>query len=358
MKVFAGEAIVRSDVNAILQNLGEVNFESKTVLVTGGAGFLGSWVCEVLLSQGAKVICLDNLSSGLKTNISHLLQNSNFEFAEGDITKPIHFDGRINLVLHLASRASPFEFERFPLEILKANTLGTLNALEIATEHRARFLFASTSEIYGNPSVVPTPESYYGNVNPTGVRGCYDEGKRCGEAYAIAYSREHNLDVRIARIFNTYGPRMRSDGIYGRVVPRFISQVLNGEPITVFGNGDQTRCFCYVTDQVEGLLRLAFSEKTKGEVVNIGNDNEITVIDLAKMIKSLTGSASEIAFYPLPQDDPHRRCPDITRAKDILGWKPRVKLEDGLRKTIDWFRGSYSISGLGEFPTAFSGKDR
>jgi len=338
MKAFAGDTVLSSDISAILHNLGEVTFQEKTVLVTGGAGFLGSWMCEVLVSQGAKVTCLDNLSSGLEANISHLLGNENFEFIKQDITKPFHLERKIDLVLHLASRASPFEFETFPIEILKANTLGTLNALEIARQHKAKFLFTSTSEVYGNPSAVPTPESYYGNVNPIGVRGCYDESKRCGEAYVVAYGKQYDLDIRIARIFNTYGPRMRADGIYGRVVPRFISQALNRQPITVFGNGKQTRSFCYVTDQVEGLLRFAFSGRARGELVNIGNEEETTVIDLAKMIKTLTGSASEITFYPLPQDDPLRRCPDITKAKEILEWKPRVKLEQGLRKTINWLR--------------------
>lgn len=349
MKAFAGDGMLGSDISIILANLGEANLEGKTVVVTGGAGFLGSWICEVLLTQGAKVICLDNLSSGLEANISHLLANRNFEFTKQDITQPFHCQGKLDLVLHLASRASPFEFEQFPLEILKANTLGTLNALEVAREHQARFLFASTSETYGNPSVVPTPESYYGNVNAVGVRGCYDESKRCGEAYVMAYRTQYDLDIRIARIFNTYGPRMRSDGIYGRVVPRFLGQALSGTPITIFGSGEQTRSFCYITDQVEGLLSLAFSEKARGEVINIGNDEEITVMHLAKMIKDLTGSASEMVFYPLPQDDPNRRCADIAKAKDILGWEPKVKLEEGLKKTID---------SLGELAASVSVQDR
>jgi len=344
MKAFAGD--LSNDIDILLGNLGEVSFREKTVLVTGGAGFLGSWMCEVLVNQGARVICLDNLSSGLEANISHLLASGNFEFTRQDITEPLRFDRKIDLVLHLASRASPFEFEKFPLEILKANTLGTLNALEIARQHTAKFLFTSTSETYGNPSVVPTPETYYGNVNAIGVRGCYDESKRCGEAYVMAYRKQYDLDIRIARIFNTYGPRMRADGIYGRVIPRFISQALSGEPITVFGNGKQTRSFCYVTDQVEGLIRLAFSDKARGRVVNIGNSEEITVIDLANIIKNLTDSSSEITFSPLPPDDPVRRCPDITKAREILGWMPNVKLEEGLRQTIDSFR-ELSISAPG-----------
>jgi len=338
MKAFAGNTTMKDDVKTLLQNMGPVDFKDKTALVTGGAGFLGSWICETLICQKAHVICVDNLSSGLELNIAHLLQNDNFEFIEHDITEPLHFKSKIDFVLHLASRASPFEFEEFPLEILRANTLGTANALEIARKHKAVFLFTSTSETYGNPAVVPTPESYYGYVNSIGIRGCYDESKRCGEAYVMAYRKQYGMDVRIARIFNTYGPRIRSDGIYGRAIPRFISQALRNEPITVFGSGAQTRSFCYVTDQVVGLLRLASSQKASGAVINIGNDEEITVLDLAKMIKRLTDSNSEITFCPLPTDDPLRRRPDITKAKGILQWIPGMKLEGGLRKTIDWFQ--------------------
>jgi UDP-glucuronate decarboxylase len=338
MKAFAGNTTIEGDVKTLLQNMGPVDFKDKTALVTGGAGFLGSWICEVLIRQKAHVICLDNLSSGLESNIAHLLPNDNFEFVKHDITEPPHFKSKIDFVLHLASRASPFEFEHFPLEILRANTIGTLNALEIARKHKAVFLFASTSETYGNPAVVPTPESYYGNVNPIGARGCYDESKRCGEAYVVAYNKQYGLDIRIARIFNTYGPRIRPDGIYGRAIPRFVSQALNRKPITVFGSGEQTRSFCYVTDQIGGLLRLAFLKEAKGAVINIGNDEEITVLDLAKMIKRLTDSNSEITFCPLPTDDPLRRRPDITKAKGILQWIPGMKLEGGLRKTIDWFQ--------------------
>ena len=346
MKASAGNSVISNDVRLVLQNLGGVNFKDRTILITGGAGFIGSWLCEVLTSQKARVICLDNLSSGLKANIEHLLQNDNFRFMERDITEPLYIKDRVDLVLHLASRASPFEFEKFPLEILKANTLGTLNALEIAKEHKSVFLFASTSETYGNPAVVPTPESYYGHVNSIGIRGCYNESKRCGETYVMAYRKQYGMDVRIARIFNTYGPRIRSDGIYGRAIPRFISQALRNEPITVFGSGKQTRSFCYITDQIEGLLHLAFTEAARGEVINIGNNEETTVIELAKMIKNITGSSSNITFGPLPQDDPHRRCPDITKAKQILGWRPKVKLEDGLKKTIEWLsEAGVSISG-------------
>ncbi len=327
---------VENDVNTIIKNLGEVNFQGRTILVLGGAGFLGSWLCHALIEQGAKVVCLDNLSSGMRTNISHLIKKRDFEFIEHDITQPIHLDQNVDVVMHLASRASPFEFQKFPLEILNANTLGTLVALELAKQHKARFLYASSSEVYGNPAIIPTPETYNGSVNPIGPRSCYEEAKRCGEAYVSAYRKQHGLNTRIARIFNSYGPRMRADDIYGRVVPRFIQQALNGEAITVFGTGEQTRSFCYVTVQVEGLLRLAFLEQGDGEVVNIGSEEEVRIIDLAKMVKQLMSSPSRITFHPLPGDDPQRRCPDTTKAKRILGWKPRVSLEEGLNKTIEW----------------------
>ncbi|MDI6811441.1 MAG: SDR family oxidoreductase [archaeon] len=309
--------------------------EGKTVLVTGGAGFLGSWTCDVLVESKAKVICVDNLVSGRRENISHLIDKENFEFVQHDIANPIFFDEKIDFVMHLASRASPFEFKEYPIQILKANTLGIWVALGIAKKHGARFLYASTSEIYGNPSIIPTPETHAGNVNPIGPRSCYNEAKRCGESYVIAYRIQHNLDTRIARIFNTYGPRMRADDIYGRVVPRFIEQALKEQPITVFGDGTQTRSFCYVTDQVEGLFRLASLEDAEGEVVNIGNEEEVRIIELAEMIKKLTNSSSEIVFSELPEDDPWRRKPDISKAKRILGWAPKVGLEEGLRKTIE-----------------------
>lgn len=332
--------LIESDIDATIDNLRSINLSGKCVLVTGGAGFLGSWLCHVLTRLNARVICLDNLSSGLQENICHLLDMPNFEFIKHNITQPISFSQKIDLVMHLASRASPFEFEKFPLEILKANTLGTMLALEIALEYRARFLYTSTSEIYGNPSQVPTPESYRGNVNPIGVRSCYNEGKRCGEAMVMAYHKQYRLDVRIARIFNTYGPRMRGDDIYGRVVPRFIDQALNGEAITIFGTGKQTRSFCYITDQIGGLLRLACLLLDRDRVINIGNNHEASIMELADIIRRLTGSSSGTEFQPLPEDDPTRRCPDITKAQEVLGWKPKVNLENGLSKMIQWVRQS------------------
>ena len=327
------------ETEQIAKNLGERSkrIEGKNVLVTGGAGFLGSWICEVLVEQGAKVTCLDNLASGLKSNISHLMKKDNFKFIQHDVTQPIFFDEKIDVVMHLASRASPFEFEKYPIQILKANTLGIWVALGIAKKHEAKFLYTSTSEIYGDAKEIPTTEEYRGNVNPIGPRSCYDEAKRCGESYVMAYKLQHDLDIRIARIFNTYGPRMRAEGVYGRVIPRFIEQALSNNPITIFGDGSQTRSFCYVTDQVEGLLKLAFSERAKGEVVNIGSDKEMTILELANVIKELTNSSSKIEFHPLPKDDPLRRKPDITKARRLLQWKPKVELEEGLRRMIEWF---------------------
>jgi UDP-glucuronate decarboxylase len=330
----------RNEVGEILRNLGDIRtrIEGKSILVTGGAGFLGSWICEVLVEQGARVICLDNLVSGLKTNVAPLMEKANFTFIEHDITRPIFFDEPLDIILHLASRASPFEFEKYPIQILKANTLGIWIALGIATQHHARFLYTSTSEVYGAATELPTPEEYRGNVNPIGQRSCYDEAKRCGESFVIAYKMEHKLDVRIARIFNTYGPRMRPEGVYGRVIPRFIDQALRNNPLTIFGDGTQTRSFCYVTDQIEGLLKLAFIEEGSGLVVNIGNDEEITILELAKVIKDLTQSESELAFHPLPQDDPPRRRPDLRKAREVLGWEPKVSLRDGLDRTIRYFQ--------------------
>jgi len=332
------DGIIKQGIEEIKREFDTEVAEGKNILVTGGAGFLGSWICDVLVESKANVICLDNFSSGLKENISHLLGRKNFKFVQHDITQPIFFNEEIDIVMHLASRASPFEFEKYPIQILKANTLGIWVALGIAKKHEAVFIYTSTSEIYGDAKEIPTTEEYRGNVNPIGPRSCYDEAKRCGESYVIAYRMQHGLDTRIARIFNTYGPRMRAEGIYGRVVPRFVEQALSNKSITVFGDGTQTRSFCYVTDQVEGLLKLAFSERAEGEVVNIGSDGEITILELAKLIKELTKSSSEIEFHPLPKDDPMRRKPDISKAKKLLGWKPKVELEEGLRMMIEWFK--------------------
>jgi len=330
------------EIEEIRKNLGTISegIEGKRVLVTGGAGFLGSWLSEVLVEEGASVICLDNLVSGLKVNISPLRDRDNFRFIQHDIAQPIFFDEPLDIVMHLASRASPFEFEHYPIQILKANTLGIWIALGIAKKHGARFLYTSTSEIYGAPpdAEIPTSEEYHGNVNPTGPRSCYDEAKRCGESYVVAYRMQHGLDTRIARIFNTYGPRMRAEGVYGRVIPRFIEQALGDKPLTIFGDGRQTRSFCYVTDQVKGLLKLAFLDDAEGAVVNIGSEEEMTILDLANVIKELTDSSSELHFYPLPKDDPPRRKPNISKAKEILRWEPKIELREGLERTIRYFK--------------------
>jgi UDP-glucuronate decarboxylase len=328
----------REELNIIHKNLDNLSFEDQRVLVTGGAGFLGSWMCDALINSGAYVLCIDNFASGQLANIQHLMDNEQFHFIEHDISIPFPIETPVDCVFHMASRASPFEFEHYPIQILKANTIGVLVALGIAKKYNAKVLFTSTSEVYGNPEIVPTPESYHGNVNCIGLRGCYDEAKRCGEAYVIAYHRQHHLNTRIARIFNTYGPRIRMDGIYGRVVPRFIDQALNGEPLTVFGDGSQTRSFTYVTDQIEGLLRLAALDAAEGQVINIGNTNEITVLELANKVIDHTGSKSMISYQPLPEDDPLRRNPDITKAREILGWEPKASLDYGLMRTIDWIK--------------------
>ncbi|MFX1452142.1 MAG: UDP-glucuronic acid decarboxylase family protein [Promethearchaeota archaeon] len=339
-------SIIKQSKEIILNNLKDgFDVSQKNILVTGGAGFLGSWICDIIVEKGANVICLDNFTSGLEDNISHLFKRDNFEFINHDISKPIFFDKKLDLILHLASRASPFEFEKYPIQILKANTLGTWIVLGIAKKHSCPLLFASTSEIYGNPppEQVPTPEEFYGNVNPIGPRSCYDEAKRAGEAFVISYYLQHNLDVRIVRIFNTYGPRMRAGDVYGRVIPRFIEQALKNQPITIFGDGTQTRSFIFVSDEVEAIIRAALLPSAKGNVINIGNEKEFKIIDLAKKIKNLTQSNSEITFYPLPKDDPLRRCPDITKAKKILDWEPKIPLEKGLGLTIEWYKQKLKI---------------
>jgi len=334
--------VVEEDVYSLVRSLNEqgINFEGQSVLVTGGAGFLGSWICDVLVKQGTQVICIDNFSSGRRENIQHLTELENFKLVEHDISQPLFFDEKIDVVMHFASRASPFEFARFPIQILKANTLGTWVALGVAKEHKARLVYASTSEVYGDPDLrnVPTPETYTGNVNSVGPRSCYDEAKRVGEAFIVAYRIQHGLDTRILRIFNTYGPRMRSGDIYGRVVPRFIDQAVSGRSLTVFGDGTQTRSFTYVMDMVEGVLKAAWLSEASGEVINLGSDMETRIIDLAKIIVKLAGSESGIEFHPLPVDDPRRRCPDIGRAEKLLGWKPKIGLEQGLIRSIAWFQ--------------------
>ena len=325
---------LETDIAEITQAFPNAPFDDTSVLVTGGAGFLGSWMCDALHSMGARVTCLDNLSSGRIENISHLQDHSNFHFIHHDITNPLSLKVPFDYVIHMASRAGPFEFAQYPIEILMTNTLGTKHALEIAKKNDAGFLFTSTSEIYGNAQIIPTPETYFGNVNTIGPRGCYDEAKRCAEALCLAYVREYDVSVRIVRIFNTYGPRIRSDGIYGRVIPRFLDQAMKNEPITVFGDGSQTRSFTYVTDQIIWQLKLLLSDVRNGEVVNIGNNHELTVLDLAHLVLEQTESRSEIIFQDLPKDDPIRRNPDIMKAQKLLDWKPKVDIGNGLDKMM------------------------
>jgi UDP-glucuronate decarboxylase len=334
--------VVEEDVGFLVKRLNEDGgrFTDQTILVIGGAGFLGSWICDVLVRQGGRVICLDNFSSGRRDNVEHLESLDRFRLVEHDISQPIFFDEQIDLVFHMASRASPMEFSRFPIQILKSNTLGTWVALGIAKKHMATLVYASSSEVYGDPDprYIPTPESYYGNVNPVGVRSCYDEAKRAAEAFITAYHIQHGVDARIVRIHNTYGPRMRAGDVYGRVVTRFIDQALRGVPLTVFGDGRQTRSFTYVTDMVRGILKVAYVLDLSGEVFNLGSGEEMEIIGLAKTVLELTESDSEIEFQPLPPDDPRRRCPDTSKAERLLKWKAETSLKEGLHKTISWLK--------------------
>jgi dTDP-glucose 4,6-dehydratase len=303
------------------------------VVVTGGAGFLGSHVCELLLDRGDEVVAIDNFCTGRPENIAHLSGRPGFAVIRQDVSDYLHVQGGVDAVMHLASPASPRDYLRTPIQTLKVGSLGTLNTLGLAKDKGARYLVASTSEVYGDPLVHPQDESYWGHVNPIGPRSVYDEAKRFAEAMTMAYHREHGMDVRISRTFNTYGPRMRADD--GRVVSNFIVQALEGKPLAVYGDGSQTRSFCYVDDQVRGLVALLDSNYVGP--VNIGNPYEFTVLELARLVLEMTGSASQIRFEPLPVDDPTQRRPDITLARRVLGWEPEIQLREGLERTIAWF---------------------
>jgi len=303
-------------------------------LITGGAGFLGSHLCELFLARGHEVICMDNFITGSPRNVEHLFGRDGFSFVKYDVTNYIHVDGALDYVLHFASPASPIDYLEKPIQTLKVGSLGTHKTLGLAKDRNARYLIASTSEVYGDPLVHPQKEDYWGNVNPVGPRGVYDEAKRFAEAMTMAYHRFHGVQTRIVRIFNTYGERMRIND--GRVVPAFISQALRNEPLTVFGDGSQTRSFCYVSDLVEGIYRLLMSDEIMP--TNIGNPSEMTVLQFAQEIKRLVGTSAPIDFRPLPEDDPKIRRPDITKARQLLGWEPVVPLEEGLKRTIDYFR--------------------
>jgi len=304
------------------------------ILITGGAGFLGSHLCDLLLAEGHQVIAMDNLITGNTANIEHLVGRDDFLFIKHDVTDYIYVHGKLDAILHFASPASPIDYLELPIQTLKVGALGTHKALGLALSKGARFLLASTSEVYGDPLVHPQKESYWGNVNPIGPRGVYDEAKRFAEAMTMAYHRAHHVDTRIVRIFNTYGPRMRLND--GRVVPNFVKQALLGEPLTVYGDGAQTRSFCYVSDLVQGIYQLLLSDVT--DPVNIGNPNEMSITQFAETINRITGNIAGIRYEPLPADDPKVRQPDITRARTLLGWEPLVDLETGLRETIDYFR--------------------
>ena len=304
------------------------------ILVTGGAGFLGSHLCDRLLAEGHDVVAMDNLITGSTDIIAHLAGNRRFQFVHHDVTNYIYLSGPLDAILHFASPASPIDYLELPIQTLKVGSLGTHNALGLALAKSARFLLASTSEIYGDPLVHPQQESYWGNVNPIGPRGVYDEAKRFSEAMTMAYHRSHNVDTRIVRIFNTYGPRMRLRD--GRVVPNFVGQALRQEPLTVYGQGKQTRSFCYVSDLVDGIYRLLLSQENTP--VNIGNPTELTIYDFAQVINELTDNPAGIRFEPLPVDDPQQRQPDITKARQCLGWSPQVDLRSGMAQTVEWFR--------------------
>jgi dTDP-glucose 4,6-dehydratase len=304
-----------------------------TAVVTGGAGFLGSHICDRLIKENFRVVCIDNLLTGNTNNISHLFGNENFLFKKHDVTNYIHIAGRIDYILHFASPASPIDYLKYPIQTLKVGSLGTHKVLGLAKEKKARILLASTSEVYGDPDVHPQSEDYWGNVNPIGPRGVYDEAKRFAEAITMAYNRFHGLDTRIARIFNTYGPRMRLDD--GRALPSFIGQAIRNENITVYGDGSQTRSFCYVNDLVDGIFKLLMSNEIYP--VNIGNPDEITIKDFAEEVIQITGTKSKIVYLPLPEDDPKVRQPNIEKAEKILGWKPLINRKEGLMLTIKYF---------------------
>lgn len=304
------------------------------ILITGGAGFLGSHLCDKFIGKGYEVICMDNLITGSTENIAHLIGNDQFRFIHHDVTEYMYIDGELDAILHFASPASPVDYLRYPIQTLKVGSLGTHKALGLAKAKKARFLLASTSEVYGDPLTHPQEESYWGNVNPVGIRGVYDEAKRFAEAMTMAYHRYHGLETRIVRIFNTYGPRMRIED--GRAIPAFMSQALLGESLTVFGDGSQTRSVCYVDDLVEGIYQLLLSDES--DPVNIGNPDELSMLDLAKEILEISGSSSQIVYKDLPQDDPKVRQPDITRAQTILKWQPNVQRREGLIKTLEYFK--------------------
>ncbi|WP_456402483.1 UDP-glucuronic acid decarboxylase family protein [Persephonella sp.] len=312
------------------------------ILITGAAGFIGSHLCERFVNEGYFVIGLDNFLTGSPDNISHLFGKENFKFLKYDVTNYIYIEDEIDIVLHFACPASPVDYLQHPIHTMKVDSLGTLHTLGLAKSKKSRYIFASTSEIYGDPQIHPQPEDYWGNVNPVGLRSVYDEAKRFSEAMTMAYHREHNIDVRIIRIFNTYGPKMRLND--GRVIPNFIYQSLTGEDLTIYGTGEQTRSFCYIDDLIDGIYKITMKDGIEGEVFNLGNPDEYKILDLAKIILEKTSSKSGIVFKPLPTDDPKQRCPDITKAKKILNWEPKISLDEGLENTIQYFKNKLKVT--------------
>jgi len=307
-------------------------------VITGGAGFLGSHLCDYMLARDWEILCLDNFVTGTPANLEHLEGNPRFRYVQRDVSNYIAVDGAVDYVIHFASPASPVDYLKLPIQTLKVGALGTHNTLGLALAKRAKYFLSSTSECYGDPAVSPQPETYWGNVNPIGPRGVYDEAKRFAEAMVMAYHRSHGVDTHIVRIFNTYGPRMRLND--GRALPNFVYQALSSQPITVYGEGKQTRSFCYVSDLIEGIYRLMMSDEH--EPTNVGNPQEITILEFAERVRALTGANVPIIFKPLPQDDPKQRCPDISKARRILGWEPKVSLADGLEKTLAHFRAQFA----------------
>ena len=305
------------------------------VLITGAAGFIGSHLCDRFINKGHQVIGIDNYLTGSQENIKHLSSEARFEFREQDVTGPFTVEGDIDLIMHFACPASPVDYGAYPIETMKVDSIGTLNTLELASRKRCRYVMASSSEVYGDPAVHPQVETYWGNVNPLGSRAVYEEAKRFSETLCMTYHREFGLDVRIIRIFNTYGERMRVND--GRVIPNFLTQALKGEPLTIYGDGTQTRSLCYITDLVEGIYKLATLEGLQGTVVNLGNPQELQIIEVANLVRRLVGTKSDIVFHPLPQGDPKRRCPDISKARQLLDWHPEVPLNEGLARTIKYF---------------------
>jgi UDP-glucuronate decarboxylase len=330
------DKIISEDLKKIEKTVKFATFADKKVLVTGGAGFIGSWLCDVLVGFGAEVTAVDDLSTGRTKNIDHLTKNPFFRFINSDVCA-FKDEEKFDFIFHMAGHASPDEYQAHPIETLQTSALGSSAMAELARKNDATLLFASTSEVYGDTEIIPTPESYWGKVNPIGPRSCYDEGKRFAEALLMAYGKQYGLNIRIPRIFNSYGPRLREDGLYGRAMSRFILQALTNQPITVYGDGKQTRSFCYITDTVTALLMLTANLKAKGEVVNVGNTQEITILELAKKIKEITKCKSDIEFQQLPKDDPKRRCPDTSKLEKLVEWKPDVSFEQGLERAITWF---------------------